>query len=98
MNYGYMVIYKKYDGTLLYRANKNYPHYKKGDTTSMGWKVVDIQRLYNGKAYSMNEFDDLLKRKVKIKSALTIVNRLDYTTLFKLILIGVVLYIFFVKF
>lgn len=98
MNYRYMVIYKKYNGDLLYRANKNYPHYKIGQKTSMGWEVVDIKRMYKGNTYSINEFDNMLTRKYSYKVLINKIAHIDYATLFKLILIGVVLYIFFVKF
>ena len=63
MNYGYMVIYQKNNNDLIYRANKTRPAYNIGDKTSMGWKVIDIQRLHNGKCYSMNEFDKKLSVK-----------------------------------
>lgn len=97
MNYGYLIIYKKNNGNLLYRSVKNHPQYHKGDITSMGWTVIDIQRLYNGKIFSTDKFDNMLVRKDKIHNILTIVGRIDYTTLLKLFLIGVVLYIFYVK-
>ena len=98
MNYRYMVIYKKYNGDLLYRANKNIPHYKIGQKTSMGWEVVDIKKMYKGKTYSINEFDNMLSRRFGYKVLINKITNIDYTTLFKLILIGVVLYIFIVKF
>lgn len=98
MNYRYMVIYKKYNGDLLYRANKNKPNYKIGQKTSMGWEVVDIQRMYKGNTYSINEFDNMLSRRYSYKILLNKIAHIDYATLLKLILIGVVLYIFFVKF
>lgn len=97
MNYGYLIIYKKNNGNLLYRSVKNYPQYHKGDITSMGWTVIDIQRLYNGKIYSVNQFDNMLVRRDKIHNILTLVGRIDYATLLKLMLIGVVLYIICVK-
>jgi len=63
----------------------------------MGWTVIDIQRLYNGKIYSVNQFDNMLVRRDKIHNILTLVGRIDYATLLKLMLIGVVLYIICVK-
>lgn len=98
MNYRYMVIYKKYNGDLLYRTNKNKPNYKIGQKTSMGWEVVDIKRMYKGNTYSINEFDNMLTRKYSYRVLINKIAHIDYATLFKLILIGVVLYIFFVKF
>lgn len=98
LNYNYMVIYKKYNGELLYRANKNIPQYKIGQKTSMGWEVVDIKKMYKGKTYSISEFDNMLSRKYSYKLIINKIAHIDYTTLFKLLLIGVVLYIFIVKF
>ena len=95
MNYGYMLIYKKQDGTLLYRAVKNRPMHNKGDKTSMGWYVVDIQRLYDGKCYSTCDFDMLLKRKHKVNDILVLFDRLSLIdTLKALLLIMGIVYLF----
>lgn len=97
MNYGYMVIYKKDDGKLLYRARKTKPEYNKSDKTSMGWTIVDIQRLYNGKCYSYNDFDILLARKHKLYYTITLFNNLYLKYTLKYIIeIGIILY-FIVK-
>lgn len=85
MNYGYMVIYQKNNNDLIYRANKTRPNYNKGDTTSMGWKVIDIQRLYNGKCYSMSKFDDKLVQKNKTHHLLYFINSIDIKKLLQLI-------------
>ena len=74
MNYGYMIIYQKGNGDLLYRAMKHKPQYSKGSTTQYGWKVVDIQRLYNGKTYSYNDYNTLLIRRKNIHNVLSIIN------------------------
>lgn len=84
MNYGYMVIYQKNNNDLIYRANKTRPAYNIGDKTSMGWKVLDIQRLHNGKCYSMNEFD----KKLSVKHPhylLYFINSLDIKKLAQMI-------------
>ena len=94
MDYNYLIIYKKYNGDLLYRSVKGYPHYQKGQTTSMGWQVIDIQKLYKGKIYSIDEFDNKLSKKFKF-SIINIISKIDYATLLKLLLIGVVLYSLF---
>jgi len=94
MNYGYMVIYQKENGDLLYRASKTKPHYLKGDNTSMGWKVVDIQRLYNGKIYSYFEYDNLLRRKFKIRNILSYIDKINIS---KVLTISFFIYIFLAK-
>lgn len=97
MDYNYLVIYKKYNGELLYRSLTTQPHYRKGDKTSMGWTVMDIQKLYKGKAYSITEFDNKLHKKQNIHQFITSLGRIDYATLLKILIIGVVVYIIFVK-
>lgn len=94
MDHNYLIIYQKYNGDLLYRSVKGYPHYHKGDTTSMGWKVLDIQKMYKGKIYSLAEYDNRLCKRYNIKKLLS---GIDYTTLLKWLLVGVVLYIIYVK-
>lgn len=74
MNYGYMIIYQNNKDNLIYRAVKNKPMYKVGDTTSMGWKVKSILHLYNGKVYSHNEFTSKLKRRTKLNDLNVISN------------------------
>lgn len=97
MDYNYLVIYKKYNGELLYRSLTTQPHYRKGDKTSMGWTVMDIQKLYKGKAYSISEFDNKLSKRATLSSIIKTITRIDYATLLKLLIIGVVVYIIFVK-
>jgi len=91
VNYNYMIIYQKYNGELLYRAVKTRPGYSKGDKTSMGWKVIDILRLYNGKCYSTYEYDTLLSKKNKIYKSINIINKID---IIKLIEFLIVVYFF----
>lgn len=94
MNYGYMVIYKKNNNDLIYRANKTRPNYNKGEITSMGWKVVDIQRLYNGKCYSMSVFDSKLEKKNKTHTLLYFINSIDIIKLIEIIGLLVVVKLF----
>ena len=75
MNYGYMVVYQKCNNDIIYRACKTKPEHHKGDITSMGWKVLDIQRLYNGKCYPTYEFDNLLNRKGRIHNIFININK-----------------------
>lgn len=94
MDYNYLIIYKKYNGDLLYRSVKGHPHYHKGQTTSMGWEVIDIQKMFNGKIYPISEFDNKMRKRFKARKLLS---GIDYTTLLKWLVVGVVLYIIYVK-
>lgn len=97
MNYGYMIIYQKGNGDLLYRAMKHKPQYSKGSTTQYGWKVVDIQRLYNGKTYSYNDYDTLLNRRKKLNSILSIINKDNLKNMLYIFLILYIIYSFIAK-
>lgn len=97
MNYGYMIIYQKGNGELLYRAMKHKPQYSKGSTTQYGWKVVDIQRLYNGKTYSYNDYDTLLNRRKKLNSILSIINKDNLKNMLYIFLILYIIYNFIAK-
>lgn len=44
----YMITYQKASGEVFYRTKKVLSDLKIGDTTSMGWKVLDIHEKYNG--------------------------------------------------
>jgi len=97
LNYGYLVIYQNEKGKMIYRANKHKPVHQKGDHTSMGWVVVDIQRLYNGKIYSSMEYSDKLTRKEKLRDIICLFDKPDIKRFFELIILGIVLF-FCVKF
>lgn len=97
MNYRYMVIYEKHNGNLLYRALTAKPHYKKGQTTSMGWKVLDIQHIRNGKCITTAEYDMKLNRRFKLYHVLTTFNRINILDILKFIILISTLYYIFVK-
>jgi len=90
----YMIIYQKHNGDMIYRFNKTIPHYHKGDKTSMGWKVIDIQRLYKGKIISTTEYSHIIDFKYQIRRFYNLFNRID---IYKLILLIMALYILIVK-
>lgn len=74
MNYRFLVIYQKTSGEIIYRTLTAIPKYNKGDITSMGWKVLDIKRMYNGKLYTNYEYRSHLSHKLDIKRVLTMNN------------------------
>jgi len=90
----YMIIYQKHNGNMIYRFNKRIPHYKKGDTTSMGWKVIDIQRLYKGKVISNTRYYNISDFKYQIRRFYDLLDKID---IYKLILLIMALYILIVK-
>lgn len=91
MNYKYMIVYKKQDGNIIYRACRTKPKYNKGESTSMGWYVVDILHLYNGKALSYIDYDALLQRRLKIRDFakyidISLIEKVFYVILLMIIL------------
>ena len=66
MNCGYMIIYKKSNDDIIYRTTKNRPTYRKGEKTSMGWQVLDIQYLYKGNSYSYLQYEKKINKKKRI--------------------------------
>ena len=71
------ITYRKRNGEIIQRIRNTYCSYRIGDTTSMGWVVLDIRYNFNGKYYQRNEYDNLINRaierdrkRIKIKKAL----------------------------
>ena len=86
-----MIVYKKQDGNIIYRACRTKPKYSKGESTSMGWYVVDILHLYNGKALSYIDYDALLQRRLKIRDItkyidISLIEKVFYVILLMIIL------------
>lgn len=85
--YRYMIIYKKHNGTIRYSVTKNKPLYQQNDRTSMGWQVIDILRLHNGKTYTIHDFNMFSEFKYKV--------RLFMNSLFKSDIIKLIEIVFF---
>lgn len=89
-----LVTYQKRNGEILQRKRKTYTSDVIGDTTSMGWKVLDIKYSYNGKYYSLSEYNSKLakaqkrtKRYIQIKQKfLLIYKHLAYSLLLIILL------------
>lgn len=57
------ITYQKRNGNILYRLRKTMLPYRIGDTTSMGWKVLNIEYEYNQKFYTYYEYNKLIHKK-----------------------------------
>lgn len=62
-----MITYQKPNGEIIFRPRKSVYDRKVGDTTSMGWKVIDIHYRYNGNYYTYLDFMKLIRRKESLK-------------------------------
>lgn len=58
------ITYQKKDGSVMQRFRNTILPYKIGDTTSMGWKVLNIEYEYNNKYYSEYKYN-IIKQKRK---------------------------------
>lgn len=63
--YSQIVIYKKPNGQILYRATTSIERREIGQKNNYGWEIVGIQKIKNGKCYSLNEYNTLLQQKQK---------------------------------
>lgn len=61
----YKVFYQRQNGEIIERIRNTLPHYKLGQTTSMGWIIVDIHYLLNNKYYPFREYRTKLDKQIK---------------------------------
>ena len=96
MNSGYMIIYKKSNDDIIYRTTKNRPMYRKGEITSMGWQVLDIQYLYKGNAYSYLQYEKIINKRKKILNIRYYLNT-NLVNILKIITLLLVIYVILQK-
>ncbi|MBR0351329.1 MAG: hypothetical protein IJI98_11040 [Methanosphaera sp.] len=56
------ITYQKRDGSIMQKYRNTMLPYDIGDTTSMGWKVLNIEYEYKDKWYSKEEYDKLIQK------------------------------------
>lgn len=54
------ITYQRKDGCIIQRQRNTMLPYKIGETTSMGWKVLNIEYEYQGKFYSEYEYNKIM--------------------------------------
>ena len=57
------ITYQKKDGSIIQRIRNTILPYKIGETTSMGWKVLNIEYEYNNQYYPESEFNKLIHKR-----------------------------------
>lgn len=62
----YKVIYKKENGDLIERIRNTIPDTKIGETTGMGWLVVDILYSFKNGYYNSSDYHSLMSKQRKI--------------------------------
>lgn len=80
----YLVLYEKNNGDMIYRYRKSKPQYEVGSITSMGWKLVDIRKLYNGSVISEYNYNELINKKLMLMNYIT---KLDLKKIIEIIII-----------
>lgn len=80
----YLVLYEKNNGKLIYRYRNSKPQYEVGSITSMGWKLVDIRKLYNGSVISEYNYNELINKKLMLMDYIT---KLDLKKIIEIIII-----------
>lgn len=56
------ITYQRRDGSILEKFRSSALPYKIGETTSMGWKVLNIEYEYKDKYYSTYDYYNLLNK------------------------------------
>lgn len=59
------ITYQKRDGTIMQKLRKTTLPYEIGDTTSMGWKVLNIEYEYRGKYYNYFDYSMIINKNKK---------------------------------
>ena len=57
------VTYQKRNGSLIQRIRNTMVPYKIGETTSMGWKVINIEFRYDNKFYSEQDYYRIIQKR-----------------------------------
>lgn len=57
------VTYQKRDGSIIYRLRNSIPPYRIGESTSMGWTVMNIEYRYKDKFYSEHDLSMIIYKK-----------------------------------
>lgn len=92
------VTYQKRDGSIIHRIRNTALDYKIGDTTSMGWKVLNIEYKYKDEFYSLYNYNIMMHkdRQLMLKKKI-IVDRFKNEMRTLLYYFIVVLFINFIK-
>ncbi len=56
------ITYQKDNGCIFYKTRKTMIPYKIGETTSMGWKVLNVEYEYENKFYPLYKYNILLEK------------------------------------
>ena len=59
------ITYQKKNGCIIQKLRKTMLPYKIGDSTSMGWKVINIEFEYNNKFYSSYDYNMLIRKEIE---------------------------------
>ena len=91
------ITYQKRNGTVIKRLRNTILPYNVGDTTSMGWKVLNIEYEYKNKYYPEYEYRNLIyqsnQRYIRRKQIKEHIIEKSKSLLYNLIMILILYYI-----
>lgn len=58
----YLITYQKGNGDILIRKRKTLYNMRVGDTTSMGWTVINIHYNYEGNYYTYTDYCRMVRK------------------------------------
>ena len=91
------ITYQKKDGCIIQRLRNTMLPYRIGDTTSMGWKVLNIEYEYKNKFYSYYKYLYLInksrQRYLLMKHIKNIIIKWIKSLLYYIIMIYILYYI-----
>lgn len=91
------ITYQKRDGSIMQKFRNTMLPYKIGDTTSMGWKVLNIEYEYKNKYYPEYKYNMLIyknkQRYIKKKQIKKLCLKEIKTLLYYFIVITILYYI-----
>ena len=66
----YLITYQKRNGDIFCRIRNSIPYHTSGNTTSMGWKIIDIKYRFKNNFYDLNECRELERNYYKRKHSI----------------------------
>lgn len=91
------ITYQKRDGSIMLKSRNTMLPYKIGETTSMGWKVLNIEYEYKGKYYPEYKYNMIIyknkQKYIKKKQIKELCLKETKTLLYYFIMIIILYYI-----
>ena len=91
------VTYQKNDGCIIQKFRKTLPPYKIGDTTSMGWKLLNVEYEYKDKYYSAHDYNMLMAKSrnaaIRKKQTIDVLTKEVKTFVYYFVILAIINYL-----